>query len=260
MTVRVALVQARCDGSESVDVRVERVLEMTAEAARDSDVVVLPELWTTGAFDIDLARANLLDLTAPLVQRMRAIAREQRAWLHMGSVPERQADGSGANTAVLITPDGSIDAVYRKIHLFGFDGGEAALMSAGSDLVVTSTPLGHTGLATCYDLRFPEMFRHLTDRGAEAFVLCSGWPSRRIEHWRVLVRARAIENQAWVIACNEVGTHAGTELGGHSVVIDPLGAVVAEGGDAEEIVRAEVDPDAVGAWRSTFPVLRDRRL
>jgi predicted amidohydrolase len=250
----------RCDGSESVDARVDRVLEMTAEAAHGSDVVVLPELWTTGAFDIDLARANLLGLNAPVVEHMRAIARDQRIWLHMGSVPERQADGAGTNTAVLITPDGSIDSVYRKIHLFGFDGGEAALMSAGGDLVVTSTPLGRTGLATCYDLRFPEMFRHLTDRGAEAFVLCSGWPSRRIEHWRVLARARAIENQAWVIACNEVGTHAGTELGGHSIVIDPLGAVVAEGGSAEEIVRAEVDPAAVDAWRSTFPVLRDRRL
>lgn len=260
MTVDVALIQLRCDDTESVDVRTERALSLTEEAAANSEFIVLPELWTVGAFDIDAARANLIGLDAPVITRMRAIARQHGAWLHMGSIPERRADDAGANTAVLIDPSGSVVAAYRKIHLFGFDGGETTLMEAGREPVVARTPLGTTGLATCYDLRFPELFRLLVDQGAQAFVLCSGWPARRIEHWRVLTRARAIENQAWVIACNEVGTHAGTELGGHSVVIDPLGTVIAEGGAGEEIVRARVDPAAVSEWRSAFPMLRDRRL
>ena len=132
-------------------------------------------------------------------------------------------------------------------------------MSEGSDLVVVDTPLGPTGLATCYDLRFPEMFRALVDRGASAFLLCSGWPTPRIEHWRVLARARAIENLSWLVATNGVGSHAGITLGGRSVVVDPRGEVVAEAGDVEEILVADVDPGAALEWRTAFPALEDRR-
>jgi len=129
-----------------------------------------------------------------------------------------------------------------------------------SPITVLPTELGATGLATCYDLRFPELFRRLLDSGAETFLLASGWPIPRIEHWQVLTRARAIEDQAWVVACNSAGTHAGMQMGGHSVVVDPRGNVVAEAGIDEEILYAEVDPAAVREWRMSFPVLADRRL
>ena len=179
--------------------------------------------------------------------------------MHAGSYAERAADGSTYNTAVLIGPAGDILATYRKRHLFGFETGERTLMSSGDDLVVIDTPLGRTGLATCYDLRFPEMFRGLIDLGAETFLLCSGWPVPRIEHWRLLARARAIENLAWLVACNGVGSHAGITLGGHSVVVDPKGEVVAEAGDTETVLFADVVPSQAGEWRTAFPALGDRR-
>ena len=161
---------------------------------------------------------------------------------------------------MLFAPDGTLVASYRKIHLFGFDGGETVLMSSGEELVVVETPLGMTGLATCYDLRFPELFRALTEGGSTAFLLTSGWPMPRIEHWDVLTRARAIENQAWLIACNEVGTQGEFTLGGHSTVVDPQGRVVAQAGTGEEVLIVDIDPDASAAWREQFPVLADIRL
>ncbi|MGB2737444.1 MAG: nitrilase-related carbon-nitrogen hydrolase, partial [Candidatus Nanopelagicales bacterium] len=161
---------------------------------------------------------------------------------------------------VLFDPSGSLVASYRKVHLFGFDGLEAATLSGGDDLVVVDTPLGPTGLATCYDLRFPELFRGLVDRGATAVLLTSGWPQARIGHWQVLAQARAIENQCWVAGCNETGTHAGVELGGSSAVVDPWGTVIATAASAEAVVFADIDPNLPETVRDGFPVLRDRKL
>ena len=256
---RVALLQVSSDAAEDPAVRADRVLGMLAEALPDCDMAVLPELWIAGAFDLPVARAVAQPLTSPLIERIRTLAADSGVWIHAGSFPERADDGATYNTAVLIGPAGDIVATYRKRHLFGFETGERTLMSAGDDLVVVQTPLGATGLATCYDLRFPEMFRGLIDAGAETFLLCSGWPVPRIEHWRVLARARAIENLAWLVACNGVGSHADITLGGHSVVVDPKGEVVAEAGDRETVLFADIDPPRAGEWRDAFPVLGDRR-
>lgn len=254
----VALVQLASEASEAPAARLHRALEMTREATQGADLVVLPELWISGAFDIDAARDLAEPLDGPIIRGFRQVAAERGTWIHAGSIPERTAMGQIFNTSVVIDDDGAIAAVYRKIHLFGFDEGEPTVMSAGTDLVVTRTPLGPTGIATCYDLRFPEQFRGLVDVGAQTFLLASGWPTPRIEHWRILLRARAIEDLAWVVACNGVGTHRGVTLGGHSAVIDPRGEVIAEAGGGEEILRAEVDPTAVIAWREAFPALADR--
>jgi predicted amidohydrolase len=258
--VTVALVQLDVSGTESVPDRVVRTLGLVREAARTANLVVLPELWHVGAFDLSGAREHAEPIDGPLVTALREMAATTGTWLHGGSFAELAPDGRRYNTAVLIGPDGSLVAAYRKIHLFGFAEGERTVMTAGDDLVVVPTPLGDTGLATCYDLRFPEQFRGLTEAGASVFLLCSGWPDTRIEHWSVLARARAIEDQAWVVACNEVGTHAGVRLGGHSIVVDPMGRVVAEGGSDEEIVVATIDTTVPQAWRRDFPVLPDRRL
>ena len=190
---------------------------------------------------------------------MRDAARTADIWLHAGSFAEL-ARGLRHNTSVVIDPSGDVVATYRKQHLFGWEGGESSVMTAGDVLVVFPTPLGATGLATCYDLRFPELFRRLVDSGTETVLLTSGWPVARIDHWSVLARARAIENQTWFIACNTAGTHAGVEMGGRSVVVDPSGAVIAEAGAGEEILYADVDPAAVTELRRVFPVLTDRRL
>jgi predicted amidohydrolase len=255
---RVALVQLDVSDTEEVEARIERAAAMV-EGLTDVDLAVLPELWHVGAFDLESAKAHAQPIDGPLVTRMRAAARAAGIWLHMGSFAEL-AGGDRYNTSVVIDPEGDIAATYRKLHLFGWADGEPSVMTAGESLVVLPTPLGATGLATCYDLRFPELYRRLVDSGAEVFLMASGWPTPRIEHWSILARARAIEDEAWVVACNSAGTHVGTTMGGRSVVVDPRGTVVAEAGEGEEILYADVDPDLPRQWRSAFPVLTDRVL
>jgi predicted amidohydrolase len=235
---------------------------MVREAAPRADLVVLPELWNTCAFDLPAARQGAQPMSGPLVTGLADLARELGVWIHGGSLAELTDESVRHNTCVLFDPEGELVATYRKIHLFGFAEGERTVMSGGDELVVVDTPLGTTGLATCYDLRFPELFRALTDVGATAFLVSSGWPLSRIEHWDVLTRARAIEDQAWVIACNEVGTQGAEKvvLGGHSVVIDPRGVVIAQAGESEEILYAEIDADEAGRWRAAFPALADIRI
>lgn len=251
-----ALVQADCSSDEGFEARIDRVLAETDHACQQADLVILPELWSTAAFDLDCARTHAQPIDCDLVSRMSDVARRNGVWLHGGSFAEITDSDQHFNTSVLFAPDGSIAATYRKIHVFGY-GGEAELMSAGDDLVVVDTPLGLTGLATCYDLRFPEQFRALAARGAQAFLITSGWPTKRIDAWDVLVQARAIEDQAWVIACNQVGMQKGVQLGGHSAVIDPIGAMVSRTGAEETTLHATIDPSAVLEWRREFPALRD---
>jgi predicted amidohydrolase len=255
---RVALIQLDVNDSETVAERVERAGEIV-EGLVDVDLAVLPELWHVGAFDLDAAREHAEAIDGLVVTRMRAAAAKAGIWLHTGSFAEL-AGGLRYNTSVVLDPSGDIMATYRKQHLFGWEDGEPSVMTAGDTLVVLPTPLGATGLATCYDLRFPELYRRLVDSGTETFLMASGWPMPRIEHWSVLLRARAIENQAWVVACNTAGTHHGVLMGGRSAVIDPRGTVVAEAGDDEEILVADIDPAAAREWRLAFPVLADRRM
>ncbi len=260
MTVRLALIQLDCSTAEPVAARVTRALTIIDGVAPDVDMVVLPELWHVGAFDVEAAREHAQPIDGPLVQALAGLAAEHRIWLHGGSFAEHAEDGRHYNTSVLFAPDGELVAAYRKVHLFGFDGGETVLMSGGDELLVVETPLGPTGLATCYDLRFPELFRALVDGGAQAFLISSGWPTPRIAHWDVLTQARAIENQAWLIACNEVGEQPGISLGGHSTVVSPTGEVVVRAGDLADVVFVEIDPDEAPRWREQFPVLEDIRL
>lgn len=256
----VGLIQLDCSSREPVYERVPRGIGLIGEAAKRAEFVILPELWHVGAFDVGAAREHAQPLDGPLVGELQATARQHGIWLHGGSFCERDADGRHFNTSVLFAPDGALVASYRKIHLFGFQGGETTLMTAGDELVVVDTPLGPTGLATCYDLRFPELFRALVAGGATSLVLTSGWPTPRIGHWDVLLQARAIEDQMWVLACNQVGSQPGIELGGRSCVVDPRGEVIARAGTHAEILVATVDPSEPGQWRTAFPVLEDIRL
>jgi predicted amidohydrolase len=127
-------------------------------------------------------------------------------------------------------------------------------------VVTVQTDFGIWGLATCYDLRFPELFRAMVDQGAEAFLVCSAWPYPRLEHWLMLNRVRALENEAFLISSNCVGSSRGKHFCGHSLVVDPWGCAVAGAGDEPGIVWADVDPAAVARVRSVFPPLRDRVL
>ncbi len=225
-----------------------------------ADLVVLPELWTTGAFAFEEFGAQAEPLEGPTYEAMAKAASDAGVWLHAGSVPERAADGRLYNTSLVFSPSGDLAAAYRKIHRFGFDKGEAVLMGAGRELVTVRLPGTTLGVATCYDLRFPELFRSLVDAGAETLAVPAGWPERRRSHWTLLARARAVENQAFVLACGTAGTHAGVPQAGHSIVVDPWGEVLAEAGADEEVLTVEFDPAQVARTREQFPALKDRVL
>nr|WP_202486395.1 carbon-nitrogen family hydrolase [Streptomyces sp. SID4985] len=253
------MIQIAVDDRESVADRRQRAVALVREQA-GADLVVLPELWTTGAFAYEDFGTESEPLEGPTHEAMAKAAADAGVWLHAGSIPERDPDGTLYNTSLVFSPSGDLAAAYRKIHRFGFDQGEAVLMGAGSDLVTVRLPDTTLGLGTCYDLRFPELFRSLTAAGAETLVLPAGWPERRRAHWTLLAQARAVENQAFVLACGTAGTHAGVPQAGHSIVVDPWGEVLAEAGADEEVLTVEFDPAKVAETREQFPALKDRVL
>jgi predicted amidohydrolase len=258
--VRATLLQIDVDQKETVAERRDRVAALV-RAQKGADLVVLPELWPVGAFAAEDFAAEAEPLKdGPTTRAMSAAARDTGVWLHAGSIVERDPGGDLFNTSLLFAPDGTLSTVYRKIHRFGFDQGEATLMAAGRHIVTARLPRTVLGLATCYDLRFPEQFRLLLDAGAQTLVVPAGWPMHRLAHWRLLVRARAVESQAYVLACGTAGTHAGVEQAGHSMIVDPWGEIVAEAGPGEQPLTADLDPGRVADIRADFPVLRDRVL
>lgn len=262
--MRAALLQIAVRPEEDPKERTDRVVSLVGDC-RSADLVVLPELWTVGAFAFEDFESCAETVDGETVRRMGAAAADAGVWLHAGSIIERAPDGRLFNTALLFAPDGRLHRTYRKIHRFGFDRGEAALLARGErPATAVLAPVGGTGptvgLATCYDLRFPELFRQLVDRGAELLVVAAGWPAVRREHWLLLARARAVECQAYVLACSTTGAHAGVEQAGHSVVVGPRGEVLAEAGEAEQTLVVDLDPGAVAVERAAFPVLRDRIL
>ncbi|MFJ6211897.1 carbon-nitrogen family hydrolase [Streptomyces sp. NPDC092296] len=257
--MRASLIQLSVTDTESPEERRARVSALVRGRAGD-DLVLLPELWPLGGFAYDRWPTGAEPLEGPTAEAMSAAARAARVWLHAGSIVERDPDGPMYNTSLLFDPQGKLRRTYRKIHRFGFDGGEAVAMGGGREIATAVTEHGTLGLATCYDLRFPELFRALLDAGAEILTVPAAWPARRAEHWTLLARARAVEEQAYVLACNTAGTHGGVEQAGRSLVVDPWGEVLAEAGTGEEVLTVDFDPAAVAKTRADFPVLRDRLL
>lgn len=239
----------------------QRAGATVAEAARrGSDLVLLPELWST-AYALD--RAD--ELASPLAHtpeeggwfgRFAALARDNRVWL-TGSLLESK-DGRHFNTQVVYSPDGELAASYSKIHLVPMLD-EHLYLAGGDRLGLVELPWGPTGLAICYDLRFPEIFRRYALDGARLILMPAEWPNPRRMHWRTLLRARAIENQCFLAACNRVGTSAGTSFFGASAVINPWGEALVEAGDTETLLTVTVDLDTVDDVRTRIPVFRDRR-
>ncbi len=214
-------------------------------------------------------RAESLD--GPTCQRFSALARELGIHLLLGSFNEASSEpGRCYNTSVLFGSDGTRLAVYRKIHLFDVDLSaavrftESATVAAGSEVVVATTTLGRIGMSICYDLRFAELYRRLTDDGAEILAIPAAFTATTGKaHWETLVRARAIETQCWVIAPAQSGHHDDDglrESHGHSLIVDPWGQVVASCPDGPGLALAEIDLAHVARVRAAIPVARHRRL
>jgi predicted amidohydrolase len=238
-----------------------------AAAADGAKLIVLPEKWTViGSGEQLRAGAEMLD--GPAISWARKTARELGVDLVAGSIAERVTGVEKlANTSVHVDPEGEIKAVYRKVHMFDveIDGRhycESDVEQAGEEIVSSVTTGGvELGLAICYDLRFPELFRILAVRGARVIVLPSAFtlPTTR-DHWETLIRARAIENQAFVIAANQVGPHPGGQRsGGRSMVVDPWGVVLAQAADREGYALAECDLESQREIRKRLPSLAHRR-
>lgn len=257
--MRAVLIQADVDHRQPVERRVAEVRDQVV-AHRAADLVVLPELWATGYFAFDDYEPTAQPLDGPIAGALSEAARSAGVLLHAGSIVERAPDGRLYNTSLLFGPDGELLQAYRKFHLFGHQSRETALLSHGDTLLAQDTAVGRVGLAACYDLRFPELFRVLAQDGAEVFVVAAAWPAARIDHWRLLLQARALENQAWVLACNAAGRQGGTDLGGHSMAVDPWGRVVAEAEAGAAVLEADFDRADVARSRADFPAFTDRRL
>ncbi|MEA2209481.1 MAG: deaminated glutathione amidase [Solirubrobacteraceae bacterium] len=238
-----------------------------AAAADGASLIVLPEKWTAMGTDEQL-RAAAQTLDGPAVQWARATARELGVELVAGSIVERVAGREKlANTCVHVDPSGELKAVYRKLHMFdvqvaGRSYRESDLEDAGEEIVEsTTTDDVGLGLSICYDVRFPELYRILALRGALVFPLPAAFTlATTRDHWETLVRARAIENQAFVVAANQIGEHpGGARSGGRSMIVDPWGIVLAQAPDGVGQIVAELDLDRQREVRETLPALANRR-
>jgi predicted amidohydrolase len=287
MNVRAAAVQM-CS-TEDVSGNLERAGALVHEASREgAQLVGLPENFAYLGSDKDhkTALAETLDVVAgtmpvdaahagdgPILQRMRRLAVDTGVWLLLGGFPERVPghDDRLANTSVLLDPRGEVRARYRKIHLFDVEvpaasGGhrfcESDTVVRGDSPVLAETPWGPLALSICYDLRFPELYRQLTAAGARMIAVPSAFTRETgKDHWHVLLRARAIENQAYLLAPAQWGFHGGKRASyGHAMIVDPWGVVLAECGERDSVAVATLDFEYQDRVRSTLPALTHRRL
>jgi deaminated glutathione amidase len=237
-----------------------------AAAAAGAELVVLPEKWPVlGTPEQTIAGAERYD--GATLAWAAGIARELGIDLVAGSFSELTGAERGANTSVHVGPDGEVRATYRKIHMFDVEVGgkvykESEHEAPGDEVVVSETAGGvGLGLTICYDLRFPELYRILAVRGARVIAVPAAFTlATTREHWEVLLRARAIEDQAYVVAANQIGEHApGYRSGGRSMIVDPWGLVLAQAPDAETFVVAELDLERQAEIRRSLPSLANRR-
>ncbi|WP_010632918.1 carbon-nitrogen family hydrolase [Sporolactobacillus vineae] len=255
--MKIASIQLEIIDAESSANRAERV-DGFLDGLKDCDLVMLPEIWKTGFNTFDKYIEESESLNGPFVKHFSQKARNLKVYLFCGSFVEKY-NGKYYNTSVLFDPNGHLIATYHKIHLFSTYGSqEGMILTRGEKPTVVDTELGPIGLSTCYDLRFPELYRRELDLGAKLFIVTSAWPIPRISHWELFNAARAVENQCFLASCNCVGSNRGTVLGGHSRVVNPWGETIATAGEHEEALRAEIDMSSVDKIRDEFPQLKHR--
>jgi predicted amidohydrolase len=236
-------------------------------ASAGASLVSLPETWTYMG-DSAFTRESGEPIPGPTTERLAEIARRHRTWLHAGSIFEiAPGEPRVYNTTVVLDPDGNIAGKYRKIHLFDVEIGddvrsqESATVAPGDEIVVVDVAGVRLGLTICYDLRFPELYRLLALDGAEVIAVSAAFHAHTgKDHWEPLLRARAIENQVFVLAANACGSHpGGWKSHGRSMVVDPWGVVLATAGDGPGFCVAECDLAALERIRRELPSLANRR-
>ncbi len=253
--ITVALAQMGVDAGQP-DANLARARAFAAQAREaGADLLLLPELWLHG-YDMEQAE----EWAAPLGEggfiQMAQLARE--FGVYVGGTLFKQHGGGISNTAVLCAPDGALVGFYRKVHLFRLMQ-EHRYLIPGDRAKLFPTPWGPVGFCICYDLRFPEFARTMALAGAVLLLVPAQWPAVRLEAWLTLVRARAIENELFIAACNRVGVDGDAIFPGHPCVVDPLGRVLAEGDDQERLLVIRLDLHEVQAARRYLPVYKDRR-
>jgi len=235
----------------------QKLIQKIGEAGNDKpNLIISPEMWNLG-YDLE----NTLehgDKDGEMVNSIFSkLAKENETYIVAGSVSDVR-EGKVYNSSYVFNEDGNSQGRYDKIHLFRLMNEEKYLEPGGSRF--TFDLYGHkAGVVICYDIRFPELIRSLALDGAEILFVPAEWPHPRLNHWRSLLIARAIENQMYVVATNRVGTDPNNTFCGHSMIIDPWGEVIAEGGESEEIITAEVDLSIVPEIRKKIPVFKDRK-
>lgn len=222
-------------------------------AGEGANLAVLPEMWSSG-----FAYKNLNELalrTRGIVDELLELSSRYKLVI-VGSMPE--PNGDKVFNTVYVVDNGVLAGVYRKIHLFSLLGEDRAF-SGGESWLLAETSIGRVGVIICYDLRFPELSRRLAVEGAQVICVPAQWPKPRQEHWRTLLRARAIENQIFVVACNACGTIGKLDFFGMSMIIDPKGELLGEAGESEVEIVAPLDMQAMLDWRAQIPCFNDRK-
>jgi predicted amidohydrolase len=268
--ITITLAQHRVEAGH-VEANVDRAVTAIERAAADgADLVCLPEMFNVGYFAFDSYAREAEPLDGQTLGRISDVAAEHGVAVQAGSIVEdleasadaglsTPAESGLANASVFLDSTGDVQAVYRKQHLFGYDSAETQLLTPGESLPTVEFAGFTVGMTTCYDLRFPELYRELADRGVSLVLVPSAWPYPRVEHWQTLPRSRAIENLAYVAAVNGAGEMGDNRLVGRSTVYDPWGTPVATSDDDPALVTTEIAPSHVDAVREDFPALRDRR-
>lgn len=222
-------------------------------SATGGQLAVLPEMWSSG-----FSYKNLNELaqsTATIVNELLALSQELKLVI-VGSLPE--PNGNKVFNTIYVTDNGKLVGTYRKLHLFSLLGEDRAFDS-GDNFLIAETSIGKIGVMVCYDLRFPELARRLALEGAQIICISAQWPKPRQEHWRTLLRARAIENQLFVVSCNACGIIGKLDIFGMSMIIDAKGDILNDAGEKEGEITADIDISAMKEWRSQIPCFNDRR-
>lgn len=253
--MKISLVQMRIKEKDKA-ANVKHGLELLQEAVIGQDIVVMPEIWTTG-YSLGRLEKEAEELDGPVVKRMQKIAKDNNCAVIAGSIP-LLLDGKVHNTSVVINKIGEIVYLYSKMHLFGMFK-EGRFFAAGNTYEPFMLDEVACGASICYDLRFPELYRRLALKGAKVIFVPAEWPEARGDVWRLLLQARAVENQTYICGVNCVGTFKDDTFYGHSMIVAPNGKILVEGSSEEEILRGEIDIELVDAMRKKLNALDDVR-